>query len=92
MTTMVKPPHRESNYVSGGDRNTAVAVYLTHTDAEEAVKDLERSGFDMTKLSIAGKDYETDEHFSRVLDNFDFSRVLDEGAKQFLLSAGVPTS
>ncbi len=62
MTTLVKPVHSEQNFVSGGDRNIAVAVYLTHTEAEEAVKELERSGFDMTKLSIAGKDYETDEH------------------------------
>jgi hypothetical protein len=44
------------------DMNFAVAVYRTHVEAEGAVKELQRSGFDMTKLSIAGRDYHTDEH------------------------------
>jgi len=42
--------------------NSVVAVYHTHAKAEEAVKELERSGFDMQKLSIVGRDYHTDEH------------------------------
>jgi uncharacterized membrane protein len=41
---------------------SAVAVFHTHPKAEEAVRELQRSGFDMTKLSIVGKDYHTDEH------------------------------
>jgi hypothetical protein len=41
--------------------NSVVAIYGTHTQAEEAVKELQRSGFDMKKLSIVGKDYHTDE-------------------------------
>ncbi|MGD0073819.1 MAG: permease, partial [Candidatus Binataceae bacterium] len=32
------------------------------SQAEEAVKNLQKSGFDMKKLSIVGKDYHTDEH------------------------------
>ncbi len=40
----------------------AVAVYDTHTQAESAVKALQRAGFDMKKISILGKDYETEEH------------------------------
>jgi len=44
------------------ETNSVVAVYDTHTQAEEAVKDLQRSGFDMKKMSIVGKDYHTDEH------------------------------
>jgi hypothetical protein len=44
------------------DKNFAVAVYRTHEEAEAAVKALQRSGFDMKKLSIAGRDYHTDEH------------------------------
>ena len=40
----------------------AVAVYNTHTEAEEAVKELETAGFDMKKLSIMGKDYHSEEH------------------------------
>ena len=43
------------------DLNAVVAVYGTHTEAEEAVKELQRSGIDMKKLSIVGKDYHTDE-------------------------------
>ncbi len=43
------------------DTNAVVAVYDTHDAAEAAVKDLQRSGIDMKKLSIAGKDYHTDE-------------------------------
>ena len=44
------------------ETNSVVAVYDTHSQAEEAVKDLQRSGFDMKKLSIVGKDYHSDEH------------------------------
>jgi len=42
--------------------NSVVAIYDTHSQAEEAVKNLQKSGFDMKKLSIVGKDYHTDEH------------------------------
>ena len=41
--------------------NAAVAIYDTHSQAEEAVKELQRSGIDMKKLSIVGKDYHTEE-------------------------------
>jgi hypothetical protein len=39
-----------------------VAVYPAHPAAEAAVKELQKSGFDMKKLSIVGRDYHTDEH------------------------------
>ena len=42
--------------------NAVVAVYDTHTGAEEAVKELQRAGIDMRTLSIVGKDSHTDEH------------------------------
>ncbi len=42
--------------------NSVVAIYKSHTEAEAAVKELQRSGFDMKKLSIAGRDYHSDEH------------------------------
>lgn len=42
--------------------NAVVAVYESHVQAEEAVKELRRAGFDMNKLSIVGKDYHTEEH------------------------------
>ena len=41
--------------------NVAVAIFNTHVDAENAVKELQKSGFDMKKLSIVGKDYLTEE-------------------------------
>src|ERR1039457_4134057 len=43
------------------ETNSVVAIYETHSQAEEAVKELQRAGFDMHKLSIVGKDYHTDE-------------------------------
>ncbi len=41
--------------------NSVVAVYRTHTEADQAVKELQRGGVDMHKLSIVGKGYHTDE-------------------------------
>ena len=42
--------------------NAVVGVYDAHTKAEASIKELQRSGFDMKKLSIVGKDYHTEEH------------------------------
>jgi uncharacterized membrane protein len=42
--------------------NSVVAIYDTHSQAEEAVRNLQKSGFDMKKLSIVGKDYHSEEH------------------------------
>jgi uncharacterized membrane protein len=39
-----------------------VFIYNTHTEAEDAVKELQKAGFEMKKLSIVGKDYHSDEH------------------------------
>src|SRR6202042_348317 len=44
------------------EQNAVVAVYGTHTGAEQAVKELQRSGIDMHTLSIIGKGSHTDEH------------------------------
>lgn len=44
------------------DKNSVVAIYDSHTEAEAAVKELEKSKFDMKQLSIVGKDYHTEEH------------------------------
>lgn len=53
----------------------AVAVYNLHTQAEDAVKALQRAGFDMKKISIIGKDYETDEHVVGFLNAGDRAKV-----------------
>ncbi len=44
------------------EHNAIVATYKSHAEAESAVKELQQSGFDMKKLSIVGRDYQTDEH------------------------------
>ena len=44
------------------ESNAVVGIYDSHTNAEASVKELQRSGFDMRKLSIVGKDYHTEEH------------------------------
>jgi uncharacterized membrane protein len=43
-------------------KNATIAVFEGHTEAEDAVKELQKSGFDIKKLSIVGKDYHSDEH------------------------------
>ena len=44
------------------ENNAVVGIYNSHTEAEASIKELQRSGFDMKKLSIVGKDYHTEEH------------------------------
>ena len=43
-------------------KNAMVAVYNTHIEAEAGIKELQKAGFAMKKLSIVGKDYHSDEH------------------------------
>ena len=42
--------------------NSVVAIFKSHLEAETAVKELQRAGVDMQKLSIVGRDYHTDEN------------------------------
>jgi uncharacterized membrane protein len=42
--------------------NIVVAVYDTHVEAEQTVKELQESGFDMKKLSIVAKNPHAEEH------------------------------
>lgn len=42
--------------------NSCIGIFSNHTDAEQAIKELQISGFDMKKLSIVGKGYHSDEH------------------------------
>lgn len=44
------------------DKSAIIAIYDTHKEAEEAVREIQKSGFDMRKLSIVGKDYTTEEN------------------------------
>jgi uncharacterized membrane protein len=44
------------------DKNSIVAIFDSHDRAEDAIRELQKSGFDMKKLSIIGKDYHTEEN------------------------------
>ena len=44
------------------DNNSAQYIYNTHVDAEDAIRLLGKSGFDVKKLSLIGKGYHSDEH------------------------------
>ena len=44
------------------EKNLVVSVFNSHPEAEAAIKELQKAGFDMQKLSVVGKDYQTDEH------------------------------
>jgi uncharacterized membrane protein len=41
---------------------SVVAIYESHTDAEDCIKALEHAGLDIQRLSIVGKDFHTEEH------------------------------
>ena len=53
----------------------AVAVYDHHSQAEAAVKALQRAGFDMRKISIIGREYHVDEHVVGYLNAGDQAKI-----------------
>lgn len=53
----------------------AVAVYDLHTQAEGGVKALQRAGFDMKRISIIGRDYQTEEHVVGFLNAGDRAKI-----------------
>jgi hypothetical protein len=42
------------------DQNSVVAVFNQHSAAENAIKELKGSGFDIKKLAVVGRDYQTE--------------------------------
>jgi len=56
----LEPLHTRRNQMS--NKNAVVGIYKTHPEAEAAVKELQKSGFDMKKPSVVGKDYHTEEN------------------------------
>ena len=44
------------------NNNSSFYLFNTHVEAEEAIQSLNRSGFDVKKLSLVGKGYHTEEH------------------------------
>ncbi len=49
------------SHVETSAHGSAVGVYESHRAAEQAIRALAKTGFDMRKLSIVGKDYSTEE-------------------------------
>ena len=43
------------------DENSVVAVFSKHSAAENAIKQLKDSGFDIKKLAVIGRDYQSEE-------------------------------
>ncbi len=44
------------------EQSTLLKIFDTHMAAEEVIKSLSKSGFDVKKLSLVGKGYHTEEH------------------------------
>lgn len=44
------------------NKNSCIAIFKTHEEAEQAIAELKHAGIDMKKLSIVGKGYEREEH------------------------------
>ena len=44
------------------DENSCVAIYLTHEQAEAALRKLQKAAFDIKKISIVGRGYHPEEH------------------------------
>ncbi|WP_034298467.1 general stress protein [Herbaspirillum sp. RV1423] len=57
------------------DTDLAIATYALHTEAENAVKELQLAGFDMKKISIIGRDYRLEEHVVGFLNAGDRARI-----------------
>ena len=56
--------------------HTIVAHFPSHTEAETVVRELQQQGFDMQKLSIVGKNYQTSEHVQGFLSTIDWQKAM----------------
>ncbi len=61
MQTQVRPTADKAGASGTPENSSVVALYDTHVEADDAVRELQRSGFDMQKLSVVGKDYQTEQ-------------------------------
>jgi uncharacterized membrane protein len=68
-------PAMTSTPMTSTQADLALAVYDHHSEAETAVKALQRAGFDMKKISIIGKEYETEEHVVGFFNVGDRARI-----------------
>lgn len=44
------------------DPDSSLVIFNSHVDAEDAIRSLDKSGFDVKKLSLIGKGYHSEEH------------------------------
>ncbi|MBW4444874.1 MAG: hypothetical protein KME10_27535 [Plectolyngbya sp. WJT66-NPBG17] len=56
-------------------KHEVVSIFSSHVEAEAAVLELQKAGFDMQKISIIGKNYETSEHVRGFLTWKDTAKV-----------------
>jgi hypothetical protein len=66
--------------------NSVVAIFESHDQAEKAILELQKSGFDMKKLSIIGKDFQTVE---KPLGFITTGTVANEGARCGAWTGGI---
>jgi hypothetical protein len=57
------------------DKHEVITMCPTHVEAEAAVLELQKAGFDMHKISIIGQDYQTTEHIRGFLTWKDTAKV-----------------
>lgn len=76
-----------------------LGIYNTHVEAENGIKELQKAGFDLKKLSIVGQGYHTEEHAAGPLVSTNLAglegAVMVRGVSALgttLVSIGVPTS
>lgn len=43
-------------------QDSAIGLFANHQEAELAVKELQKSSYDMKKMSVVGKDYQAKEN------------------------------
>jgi len=78
MTLRRSTPHNQlmkDHIMTMSKADIAVAIYDLHTQAEAAVKVLQRAKFDMRKISIIGRDYHTEEHVEDFTNAGDRAKV-----------------
>jgi len=57
------------------DQHKVVNTFPSHVEAEAAVLELQKAGFDLNKISIIGQDYQTTEHVRGFLTWKDTAKV-----------------
>jgi hypothetical protein len=73
------------------DQNSVVAVYSQHSAAEDAIKQLKGGGFDIKKLAVVGRDYQTEEDVVGFYNTGDRMKYWANGA-HFGAGSGVCSS